>query len=194
MIDAFRGALPEPQLRDWLSQLVPSPADQLVSEANETDDLQIAETKLREALVLEEDHVGAKTALARVLSQTGQTDEARALIAELEQRGFLEPEVARIKAELEIAAAAADAGGVEAARKALEQRPDDLNVRVDLAEALAAAQQYPEALDLCLEVISRDKTGVGVPAKDAMLKILNLIDNDPDLVSQYRRKLTSVLY
>ncbi|REJ87220.1 MAG: co-chaperone YbbN [Planctomycetota bacterium] len=196
MIDAFRGALPEPQLRDWLSRIVPSPADQLVSDAlaAETEDREAAEAKLREALTLQQDHAAAKTALARILLHSGRADEARELIAELEQRGFLEPEAERVKSELEIATAAADAGGIEAAREAIARNPDDLSARVDLAEALAADRQYREALDLCLEVISQDKSGVGVAAKDAMLKILNLAAGDGELVSEYRRKLSSALY
>ena len=85
-------------------------------------------------------------------------------------------------------------GGIEEAQKAVEANPDDLSLHIPLADALAAAGQYQAALEVCLNVIHLDKTGAGVQAKETMLNILNLLDDDSDVASAYRRKLATALY
>jgi putative thioredoxin len=196
IVQEFTGALPEAHVRRWLDLVVPSPASALLAEAEilETEDLTAAEQKVRRALELDPESVAGRIALARVALRAGRSEEARQLIAALERRGFLEPEAQRIKSELEVNAVAREAGGVEAARNAVAAHPEDLGLKVRLAEALAAGHRFREALDLCLEVIRRDKQGAGVQAKSAMLLILNLVSDEPDLANEYRRKMASALY
>lgn len=195
LVDQFLGLLPEARLREWIERIVPSPAEELVQlgEQLEAEDVAAAESKYREALSLEPRLAPATIALARVLTTQQRFDEARELMATLEQRGFLEPAAERLKATLAVVSTAAASGGVAAARAAVESHPENLSLKLPLADALATAGQPAEALDLCLEVIRQDKVGVGVAAKDTMLNILNVID-DPTLASEYRRKLTSALY
>ncbi len=196
LFDQFQGALPEAQIREWLDRIVPSPTDELISAgvALEPTDAAAAEAKFREALTLSSDHPAAMLALARVLHAQGQLDESRELIGKLEARGFLEPEAERLKAQLEVETVAEASGGSEEARRAADAHPDDLGLRLPLADALAADGQYAEALDLCLSVIQQDKAGVGVLAKETMLNILSLLGNDSELASEYRHKLASALY
>ncbi len=196
LVDQFMGLLPEAQLREWLGRILPSPADELVkaAEALETIDPAAAEAKLREALTLSPELPFAKIALARVLHAQGESEEAGQLIAELVKRGFLEPEAERLKAQLEIESVAQASGGIEEAQKAVDANPDDLSLRIPLADALAADGQHQAALEICLQVIHLDKTGAGVQAKETMLNILNLLDAESDIASVYRRKLATALY
>ena len=62
LIDAFRGALPEPQVRQWIERILPSPAETLCSEAAELEgsDPGAAESRLRRALELEPDLPAAR--------------------------------------------------------------------------------------------------------------------------------------
>lgn len=196
LVDQFLGALPEPQIRQWLDRIVPSPADELVKagEQLEPTDAAGAEARFREALRLAPDHASAMIALARVLHAQHRSGEARELIARLEARGFLEPEAERLNSLLEVEAVAEASGGLDEARRAADAEPDNLTLQLPLADALAAAGRHAEALDLCLGVIQQDKTGAGVQAKETMLKILNLLDPGSDLAGEYRRKLASALY
>ncbi len=196
IIQEFTGALPETHVRRWLDLFVPSPASTLLAEAEqlEAQDLSAAEQKVRHALELDPESAAARIALARVALRAGRGEEARQLIAELERRGFLEPEAQRVKSELEVNAVARESGGIEAARRAVAAQPEDLGLQVRLAEALAAGRQFRESLDLCLEVIRRDKQGVGAEAKSAMLSILNLVSDQPEVANEYRRKMASALY
>ncbi len=196
VVNQFMGILPEEELREWLATFLPTAAEELVvaGQALEPTDLAAAEAKYREAMALEPDAAAIKILLARVVLTQGRTDEPRQIITELEKRGFLEPEAERIKAQLDLQAASDEAGGVEEARKAVEAAPDDLSLQVKLADALAVSQKHEEALEICLRLIQQDKFGAGVEAKETMLNIFELLGNESELVSVYRRKLATALY
>lgn len=195
-VDQFLGVLPERELRAWLEPLLPSPAEDLVREAEELEgrDLIAAEEKYREALALAPKNDNLRIRLARVLLAQDRDEECRALLAELEARGYLEDEAERIKSQLDLRAAAEEAGGVEQARRAVAAEPDNLALQLALADALAVAGKHREALELCLKVVQRDRAGMGNPAREAMLRIFDLLGSDSPLVPEYRRKLATALY
>jgi putative thioredoxin len=195
VVDGFVGVQPEAAIRAFINRLVPSPAEALVAEARglEATDPRTAEAKYRQALELSATEPLAKIGLARLLLTQDRVEEARALIDVLGRRGFLEPEAERLKAELDLRDRARGVGGVEAARAAVAAHPDDLGCKLKLAEALAAAGQYPEALEIGLDLVGRDRRGVGEEARKTMLAIFQLLPQDSELVGEYRRKLSLVL-
>jgi putative thioredoxin len=196
LVNEFAGLMPEPQLREWLATFLPSAA-QLAMMAGmklEETDPAGAEAKFREALNLEPKAETLKIALARVIMAQNRDEEASRLIAQLEERGFLEPEAQAIKDELEVRATAAESGGVDEARRTAAANPNDLSLQISLADALAVAGKHTEALELCLSLIARDKAGIGPQAKDAMVKILGLLGPASELAGEYRRKLATAWY
>ncbi len=114
-------------------------------------------------------------------------------VAELERWGFLETEAKKVKAELTLRAQAGNLGSVEAARAALASNPGDLNLKFQLAEALAAAGQYDDALGLCLELVERDRKGIGEKARQTMVAMFQLLPPDSELVAEYQRQLSFAL-
>jgi putative thioredoxin len=196
VVDSFVGVLPEAAIRAWIDRLLPTPAEILVAEARrvEATDPPAAEAKLREGLSLAPHEPRAQIALARLLAAGGRDAEALGLLAALQRRGFLEPEAEALKAELELRARAAGAGGVAACRAELAAHPDDPAARLKLAEALAACGTYPEALDLCLGLVERHRKGPGEEARKTMLRIFQLLPADSELAAEYRRKLALALY
>lgn len=195
-VSQFQGLLPEDQLREWIDSFLPSPTEELLKQAQalEENDPAAAEAKYREASHLEPDVPAIQIDLARVLLAQNREEECRAIITKLEERGYLEPEAERIKSQLDLFAAAEEAGGVEEARKAAEASPDDLSLQLMLADALAVARKFEEAFEICLSLIERDKAGVGVEAKATMLKIFDMLGTSSELASTYRRRLATLLY
>lgn len=195
-VDQFQGLLPEPELREWLNSLMPSPTEELLQRGQELEasDPVSAEQCYREAAQTDPANDAIRVALARVLLAQSRDEESRQIITDLEGRGFLEPEAEQIKSQLDIREAAAETGGVEEARAAVNANPDDLSLKIKLADTLAVGLKYEEALDLCLEVIQTDRDGQGQEAKDTMLKIFDLIGQSSAIVSTYRRKLATALY
>jgi len=190
VVDFFQGVLPEDQLKGWLDQLL------LYSKVSQTEQLeqsdsQAAEAQYREIATADPNNFAAQIGLARVLGLLKRTDEAREIIETLENRGFLEPEAEKVKATLELQSF--DDIDLEEVRAAVKESPDDLDQQLRLAEALAANQDYTEAMDVCLSIVQRDKTGAGEKAREVMVDIFRVL-SDEDLVRDYRRKLSTLLY
>jgi putative thioredoxin len=196
LVNEFSGVHPEEKLREWIGGMLPSKADELYKKglALEKTDPKAALGPLREAAALEPDKAPIRIALARVLLKLNQDDECRTIIADLESRGYLEPEAEKVKSELALRAAAAEAGPVDEARKAAAANPDDLNLQLKLADALAVSNRHDEALRICLDIIQKDKSGVGVEAKNTMVRIFDMLGPGSELVSAFRRKLATALY
>jgi len=196
LLDQFMGALPEPQIRQWLEKFQPSPVELLIKEARrlENEDSAAAEEKYREALELAPQDDRIRIELARLLLKQHRNADARDIITKLEARGFLEPEAENIKAELDVRAAAAEAGGVGECRAALAAHPDDPKLKLKLAEALGAAQQFQEALELCLEVVKLTTGELRDEARTTMVNLFHMLGPEADLTKTYRRKLATALY
>jgi putative thioredoxin len=195
VVDGFVGAQSESVIRSWLDRLLPTPAERIAAEARrlELTDPQAAEAKYNMALSLDPDLLPAQIGLARVSLELDRLEDAQAAIAAMERQGFLEPEAEKVKAELTLRLQARNAGGVAAARAALAANPDDRNLKFQLAEALAAAGQYADALALCLELVERDRKGVGERARQTMIAIFQLLPPGSELVTEFQRQLSMVL-
>ncbi len=196
LVDMFVGMLPEAQIRAWLDRLLPSPAELLVGEARQLEiaDPAAAEAKFRQAVELAPNLPAAQIGLAEMLLAQDRADEARFLVDQLERRGFLEPEAERLKSRLDLRAQGEQAGSLESCRAAARAEPDNLDLQLKLAEALAAAGQYEEALGLALGLIERDRKRFAEPARKIMVDIFHLLPGDSELTTTYRRKLSTALY
>jgi putative thioredoxin len=194
-VDAFVGVQPESVIRNWLDRLMPTPAEALAAEAGqlERSDPRAAEEKYSAALSLAPDLSAAQIGLARIALEQGRLEDAQARILGLERRGFLEPEAKKIKAELKLRLQAGGVGSVESARAALAAKPDDPDLDFQLAEALAAAGQYEEALALCVGLVERDRMGIGETARQTMVAIFQLLPPDSELAIEYQRQLSLAL-
>ena len=195
-VDQFKGSLPEDQIRKWMQRFLPSPAEMCLKEGRELEATSAtqAEEKYRAALELESGMPEAQIGLMRVLTAQHKDDAAREVLNSLEARGYLEPEAQNVKAELELRAAALEAGDVGQARAAAVANPENLNLQLLLADALAAAHSYPEALEICLGLVQNHKAEMGEKAKETMVKIFTALGSSSELVQQYRRKLATALY
>lgn len=195
IVDGFMGALPESDIRVFLDRLMPTPLETLVAEgrALEATDPAAAEAKYRAVLESSPNDEKALTALAGVLLTLGRVEDCEKTLQHLERRGPLGDEAERIKARLVLRGGAEDAGDIASCRAALAAAPGDRALQFRLAEALAAAGQTVEALDLCLVLVEEDRKGKGEDARKLMLAIFQTLPDDSELLGQYRRKLSFVL-
>ena len=190
-IDMFQGLLPRDQLKGWLDRLlVIGRLDR--AERIEQDDPAESQKLYRQTMEALPNESAPVIGLARVLWDQGQEDESRQLIAELERRGSLEPEAEKLKARMELQGMASN--DLDGLRASAQAEPENLPRQLELAEALGAAGQHEEALQRCLEIVEKDKHGVGKEARQVMVDIFRVLPDDSTLVTDYRRKLTLALY
>ncbi|HET6718543.1 MAG TPA: thioredoxin [Rhodocyclaceae bacterium] len=197
MVNEFTGALSEGQLREFIDRLLPSLAEPLRAEAAElwaNGDREGALARLVEGSQLDPANEGVRLDAAEVLIALGRQDEARQLLA---MEYLAEVERAQsMRAQLDLAASAVDAGQLRAMLERVTADPRDHAARIELAKALAANRRYEEAFDQLLESIMRDKTYNEGEARRTMLRLFEVVGAHPesdDLIRQYRRLLATAL-
>ncbi|EAQ81240.1 tetratricopeptide repeat protein [Blastopirellula marina] len=196
VVDFFDGMRPEEFVRGWIERQLPNQAETLLAEVRNTlgAEPSAVEAKLQQAIELDPKLDVAKIMLAEHYYDQQRNDEATAMIATLEERGFLEPEAEKVKAALELRKLGDAAGGVEACRAEMAVSPDDAEKMLKLAESLAAAGQFEESLETALAVVRKDRAGHGETARQLMVDVFRQLADDEELVNNYRRKLATALY
>jgi putative thioredoxin len=194
VVAEFVGALPEAGVRDFLSRLLPSEAEQVAREASESysaGDIERAEAGFRRSLEIDPRTDAAWLGLAHLLADRGQDQEA---IAALERvlPGAIRPQADRLAASLRIRMTGA--GDEQLLRAKLDANPDDLETRFALAQVLAAGERYEAALEEYLEIVKRDRSFRDDGARKAMLDIYQLLGPENELVDRSRSALSRVLF
>jgi putative thioredoxin len=180
----FVGALPESQVRAFIERLLPS--------ASELERGKGGEAALRKALELDARNDAARLDLAELLIGEARTDEAEALLAEVQPDVSLDTRREALRAALEFSRAAGKSATELAAR--LEAQPDDLEARLALAQHYAGERRYREAMEEFLTIVRKDKNWRDGEARRQLVGLFALAGDDPELVADYRRKLATALY
>lgn len=137
----------------------------------------------------------AEHALARAeqLLDAGQVDEADDILSEIKADPDLADRIDAAKLRVRYARASADGADEAVLRERLAAEPDDHETRFELAGLHAAAGRYRDAMEELLEIVRRAKDWRDGEARRELVGLFNLAQNDPQLVSEYRRKLATVL-
>lgn len=198
LVDEFTGALPEAQVREFLARILPSPGEPLRLKAHQALDrgnADEARTFLKEAIAADPALEAARLDLAELALSTGDDDQARVLLDELAPRVRDLDRHEALVARLALAAAGGDADPAALAAE-LEARPEDLDLRLRLANALALAGDYRAALGHMLEIVRRDRNWGDAAGRKAMLNLFNLLGAQAqyeDLVREFRIALARTL-
>jgi len=128
---------------------------------------------------------------AERLIQEGRVDAAEKLLAEVPPNIDWDTRLEALRAAVSFARSGANEDELKAQ---LAANPDDHEARLKLAQLYAGAQRYREAMDQLLEIAQRNKNWRDGEARRQLLTLFTLAAGEPELVSEYRRKLASALY
>lgn len=189
--DGFQGMLPENRVREWIDSRLAALELYRVRDLEVIDPEQ-ARQKYEERLASHPQESFAQLGLIRLDKEAGNFEAAFKRIADLESRGFLEPEAERLKAELHLTQFA-QADTSELDRKA-EAEPKNMEVQLEWARSRCARGEFATAMDRCLKII---ELGVSSPsgqaAKALMLETFQVWE-DAESVKKYRQKLSMLLF
>ena len=197
LVDGFPGALPEGQLREFLTHhgIEPAAADAVQAAAAEPEapaDPHAEVMRLRKAVGAEPDKAELGLDLALALLRTGGAHEAEQLLDALPANLAHDDRALRARAHLDFAALLKDAPPPDVLAAAITADPDDLHARHLLGTHRLVAGDAEGGLEQFLEMLRRDRAfSDGLPRK-ALLDAFRVID-DEDLVGRYRRRMSSLL-
>lgn len=197
-VDQFVGVLPEGQLRQFLDGLIPDGVDAARRAAQEA----LAEGRrdeayeaLQAALAFDPGNDEVRMDLIEMLLADNRADDAQ------KEVGLLSPKTTQgidarfnaLKTRLDALDAAADLPPTDALEAQVAANPGDLEARFDLANALIARHKYAGALEHLLEIVKRDRAFRDDVGRKTMLSVFDLAAHQPQLVSEWRRKLSATL-
>jgi len=193
----FAGAQPEPFVRAFLERLIPNPSaieHRAAREALTIGHSDLAEGYLRNAIALDPSNDAARLDMASLLLDRGELAPARMHYDTLSRNAVQQPNYATVAARMEAVelAAALPPEGLLARR--IRMDGNDLASRMDLADLHIARAEFPQALEQLLEVVRRDPRFRNDGARLKMLSVFEMAAGDPDLVTDYRSKLSSLLF
>lgn len=199
-VDAFTGALPESQLRQFFEKLTGgggSPLDNALDQAEQA--LEAGEAEQAAGIfnqVLGADPANARAAagLARCLIAAGETDRAREYLAGLDDAVKSSPEIGAVQAGLDLSEKSSASGDIAELRARVAGDPADHQARFDLALALYGGGAADEAIGELVEIIKRDRTWNDEAARTQLLEIFEALGPADPVTVDGRRKLSSVLF
>ncbi|MFT4178283.1 MAG: thioredoxin [Thermomonas sp.] len=195
LLGAIPGVLPEGQLREMLQQVGIEPAAPPVDDAPEVApplDPHAEVIRLRKAIETEPDKDELKLDLALALLQTGAASEAEHLLDRLPANLSTDDRAVKARARLGFAALLQDAPPAEVLQAAIATNPGDLHARHLLGVRELVAGDAEAGLQQFIEMLQRDRTYADGLARKSLIDAFRVVE-DEDLVSRYRRKMSSLL-
>ncbi|PZC49402.1 MAG: putative thioredoxin [Chloroflexi bacterium] len=191
-VSQFIGALPEPQVREFVTGLLPSAADVATEEAEAllaTGQGAAARERFEQILRDDPGNEGATAMHAHFLLQAGDEDEAAEVAARVPQNKGAQKTLAIIR----LRRAARDQD--EAALRArLSSDAGDAEAEYRLGALMADRHEWPEALERLLNSVRIDKKLDDDAARLLLLDAFVVLGNEDPLSQDYRRQLGSVLF
>ena len=196
VLDGFAGALPESQLREFLSRHVqpleavqaPDMADEAAPETPEQ-----AITRLQQAIATEPDKAELKLELALALMRGGQAEAAEAELTALPANLAIDARALRLRSQLDLARALEGAPSLSELHQRIATNASDWAAHDLLGVRLLLEDDPAAGLDEFLLILKGDREWNDNQAKKRLLAAFATLD-DAELVGSYRRKMASLLF
>ncbi len=201
-VDAFQGAIPPSQIKQFVEKLVALGGDDGgLGAALEAAEAMLAEGAHQDAAetfaaILGEEPENAQGwgGLIRAHLAAGDPEQAEATLAQVPAAATAAAPVEAARAQVALARQAAKAGPLAELEARVAADPADHQARLDYATALHAGGRVEEAIDQLLESFRRDRDWNDGAAKAQLLTIFDaLTPNDP-LAQKGRRRLSSLIF
>ncbi|MCM5571309.1 thioredoxin [Burkholderiaceae bacterium FT117] len=195
-VDQFQGALPEGQLREFIDRLLPDPTEAEIEQAMqalERGDRDGATELLKKVLAAVPEHETARLLYAQLLLE-GDPAAALAMLDALGDEAKADPQVAALIARARQLAEEAHVPPPLELVTRIAENDGDLQARLDLAHHYIEQKAWAPALEQLLEIVRRDRAFGDDVGRRTMIDVFGKASAQPQLVSEWRRRLSSVLF
>ncbi|MET0182073.1 MAG: co-chaperone YbbN [Caulobacterales bacterium] len=202
-VDGFMGLIPESQIKAFIDKLAGggaggeeieealAQAAEILKEGDASGAAQIY------GAILQADPANTKAiaGLARVYVAGGQVDQARQVLEMAPPEKKNDPDIAAVRASLDLAADLPEGGSDTAAlQRKVDADPADLDSRFELARALSARGDLEGAVDHLIAIIAKQRDWNDDAAKKQLFKIFDAAGSTSDIAKKGRRKLSSIVF
>ncbi len=201
-VDAFMGALPESQVRQFIDRLGKqggmaqqiAKALEAARAAYDKNDFAFVLDIAGQVLGVDPQQAEAHALKALAEIGLGQIDVARATLAAVPKELAADATLAQARAALDLALNPVDHNELSRLEQAAEKNPADLTVKLDLARALNRAGKRAEATDQLIAIIRKDRSWNEEAARKQLVQFFEDWGPKDDATLAGRRKLSSVLF
>ena len=204
-LDAFQGALPAPQVKEFVEKLVqvakqakPGAIDvpeslKVAAQALADGDARTAQSIYSHILSQDEKNAKAYVGLVRSFIAAGQIKEAEQLVDNAPDEIAKDSSFSEARTALELAKIKPQ-GSTSKLSAAIAKDPDDHQARYDLALAQFTSGQREEGIESLLEILRRNRGWNEEEARKQLLKFFEAMGGADPLTIQSRRKLSTILF
>jgi len=200
-VDGFMGALPESQLRQFVSRLTSEaigdetgPMLQAADEALAGNDIATAGQLYAQILQMDRENPRAIAGLAKAQIKSGDLEGAKATLALVPPSKANDPEILSVKAQLDLSGRSVGPAAIAKLSSALDKNSADHLSRYELAVALNNAGRREEALDHLLTIISAERDWNEGAARKQLIQFFDAWGPKDALTLSGRRRLSSLLF
>lgn len=201
-IDAFAGALPESQIKEFILRHLgdAAPGDQLAQAQAAGEELLAAGDAAGAAhifgqiLGVEPENPEALSGMIRCEIKAGQLAQAEQILASLPDKLKSHAAIAAAQAALDLARQIEKTGSAADLRRKLAENASDHQARFDLALAYFANNEREAAVEELLEIVRRDRKWNDEAARKQLVTFFDAFGQADPLTIETRRKLSSILF
>ena len=196
-VDGFAGSLPEAEIRELLGRHVVAPAaleediDGDTAKPVETPEQAI--TRLQKEIAADPDHAELKLDLAVAFMQAGNAEAAASEIDALPANLESDDRAKRVRGQLEFVNILKDAPPIGELQTRIAKDENDHAARDLLGVRLLIDGQTEAALEQFLSILKADRNWNEGQAKKRLIAAFLVID-DAEIVGNYRRRMSSLLF
>jgi putative thioredoxin len=193
--DGFAGALPEGQLREFLSRHL-QPLDGDVDETPEDlapESPEQAINRLQQEIATATDRPELKLDLAIALAQAGQASAAETELNALPANLATDTRAVRLRSQLDLVRSLEGQPSLETLQQRVQANPQDWEAHDLLGVRLLLGNDPAAGLEHWLLLLEKARDWNDGQAKKRLLAAFNTLD-DAELVGRYRRRMTSLLF
>lgn len=196
ILDGFAGALPEGQLREFLSRHVQPLAGVAEEESEQelpAESPEQAINRLQQELAADPDRAELKLDLAVALAQAGHVAAAEAELNGLPANLATDSRAVRLRSQLDLARSLEGTPAAEVLEQRIQANPQDWEAHDLLGVRLLLGSDPAAGLEHWLLILEKARDWNDGQAKKRLLAAFNTLD-DAELVGRYRRRMTSLLF
>ncbi len=202
--DGFMGAVPESQVTAFIDKLTAGMPG--AGEPNIAEILQEAEAVLAEGdpataaqiyaevLAADATNIAALAGLAKCYVATGAIEQAKQTLAMVPESKRSEAAVKAVQVSIDLAEQAKTLGPVTELEQKVAANPLDHRARFDLATALNASGNRPEATNQLLEIVKRDRKWNEDGARKQLVQFFEAWGPTDEATVDGRKRLSTILF